>query len=113
VAWFKRRTIPGNARVVTAVYTVPDQFAVQAASLGMATNTFSAMSAGIHSPGASARGFVGDRGYGVNRWAGRTDYPLQTFGQAVVPVAEPAARRLGVSRMTLRYRMDKYGFKDA
>ena len=23
-----------------------------------------------------------------------------------------AARRLGVSRMTLRYRMDKYGFKD-
>jgi len=99
VGWLKR-TIPGNARVVTAVYAVPDAFAVQAASLGMVTNTFSAASAGRHSPGASARGFVGDRGYGVNRWAGRTTYPLQTFGQAIVPVADPSARRLGIGAMT-------------
>jgi len=94
------RTIAGNSRVVTAVYAVPDQFAVQAASLGMVTNTFSEASAGIHSPGASARGFVGDRGYGVNRWAGRTTYPLQTFGQAIVPVSDPSARRLGIGAMT-------------
>lgn len=34
---------------------------------------------------------------------------LQDAGRNV----SEAARRLGVSRMTLRYRMDKYGFKDA
>jgi hypothetical protein len=98
MGWF-RRVIAGNARVTTAVYAVPDAFAVQAASLGMVTNPFSASSAGVHSPGTSSRGFIGDRGYGENRWAGRTTYPLQTFGQAVVPVAEPASRRLGVGAM--------------
>jgi len=97
---FRRRVIPGNARVTTAVYAVPDQFAVQAASLGMATNTFSAAAAGVHQGGASPRGYVGDRGYGVNRWAGETTYPLQTFGQAAVPVADPLSRRLGIGAMT-------------
>ena len=68
------RTIPGNAVHDVVVRYVPDAFAVQAASLALATLPFSAMSVGVHSPGASAKGFVGDRGYGVNRWAGRTPY---------------------------------------
>jgi len=93
---FRRRVIPGNSRVVTAVYTVPDQWSVQAASLGMATNTFSPASTGIHSGGASARGFVGDRGYGVNRWAGETTYPLQHFRAAVAPIADPLSQRVGL-----------------
>lgn len=95
---FKRRTVKGNARVTTAVYTVPDAWGVQAASLGMVTNTFSPASAGVHSSG-SARGFIGDRGFGVNRWAGRTTYPLQTFGASIVPVADPRSRRLGIGAM--------------
>ncbi len=95
MAWF-RRVIPANTRVATSIVADPDRFSQQAASLGMMTNTFAAGSAGRHSPGASARGFVGDRGYGVNRWAGRTTYPLQTFGQAIVPVSTPSARRLGI-----------------
>lgn len=99
MGWFKR-TIPGNTRTVTAMVADPDRQSVQVASLGMMTNTFAAGSAGIHSPGASPRGFVGDRGFGVNRWAGRTTYPLQTFGQSIVPVADPSARRLGIGAMT-------------
>lgn len=91
-----RRVVPANTRVVVGLGTVPDPWSVQAASLGMMTNTFAAGSVGRHSPGASSRGFVGDRGFGVNRWAGRTTYPLQTFGQAVVPVSDPSARRLGI-----------------
>lgn len=95
-AWFRRRTIPANTHVVVGLGTSPDAFSVQAASLGMMTNTFAAGSAGRHSPGASPRGFVGDAGFGVNRWAGRTTYPLQTFGQAITPVSDPLARRLGI-----------------
>jgi hypothetical protein len=98
---FRRRVVPGNTRVTTAVYTVPDRWGVQAAGLGVMTNTFSPAANGVHGPtpdmgGSSARGWMGDRGFGVNRWAGRTDYPLQTFGQSIVPVADPSARRLGI-----------------
>jgi hypothetical protein len=97
MAWFgRRRVIPANTRVATALVAGPDAFSVQAASLGAMTNTFSLGSVGRHLPGASPRGFVGDRGFGVNRWAGRTTYPLQTFGQAAMPVLDPSARRLGI-----------------
>ena len=91
-----RRKVPANTVVKRSVVARPDPYSIQAASLGVMTNTFSPGSAGIHSPGASARGFVGDRGYGTNRWAGRTTYPYQTYGHAVVPVADPTAARLGI-----------------
>lgn len=90
------RTVRGNARKVTAVYTVPDPWSQQIASLGVMTNSFSPASAGIHrTGGASPRGFVGDAGYGVNRWAGRTTYPLQHFSGAAAPVLDPMSQRLG------------------
>lgn len=91
-----RRRVPANVVVKRALVATPDAFSVQAASLGIMTNTLSPGSAGIHSPGASPRGFVGDRGYGVNRWGGRTTYPWQTYGHAVKPVADPTAARLGI-----------------
>lgn len=90
------RLIRGRSRVTTAVVCDPDAFAVQAASLGMMTAPFGQGSVGVHSPGASARGFTGDRGFGVNRWAGRTTYPLQHYAGAIGPVADPTAQRLGI-----------------
>lgn len=89
------RVIHHNVRQELAQVNLPDAFAVQAASLGMMTNTFSPASAGIHSPGASPRGFVGDRGFGVNRWSGRTTYPFQQFSYPPSPIADPLAQRLG------------------
>jgi hypothetical protein len=91
-----RRMIKANTRVAVALVADPDPFAIQAASLGVMTNPFSPASAGIHSPGASPRGFVGDRGFGVNRWAGRTTYPLQHWAGAIKPVSDPSAQRLGL-----------------
>lgn len=96
------RRIRGNGHAVTVIVYGPDAFSVQAASLGMATLTFSPMSAGVHSPGASARGFVGDRGYGVNRWAGRTPYQqgaIQGLGAPAQPVLTPKSKRLGIGAM--------------
>lgn len=96
------RVIPGNGHVVATVVYEPDAWSVQAASLGLATNTFSPMSAGRHSPGASPRGFVGDRGYGVNRWAGRTPYQqgaVQALGAPVQPILTPLSQRLGIGAM--------------
>ena len=96
------RVVRGNGRVVAALVYEPDAWAVQAASLGIATGTFSPMSAGVHSPGASARGFVGDRGYGVNRWAGRTPYQqgaVQDLGAPVQPILTPLSQRLGIGAM--------------
>lgn len=94
----RRRTIPGNGRTTVAIVFGPDRQSIQAASLGMATNTWSPMSSGRHSPGGSAaKGFVGDRGYGVNRMGGRTD-PLQVFtgaAAAIRPVRDPRSARLG------------------
>lgn len=90
-----RRTVPGNGRTVVATVYEPDAFSVQAASLGMITNTYSPASAGIHSPGGGTRGFVGDRGYGVNAWGGAGPLPMQHFGGLTVPVTLPEAQRLG------------------
>ena len=95
MSWLRRR-IPANTRVATALVADPDRFAQQNASLGVMTNTFSPGSAGRHSPGASPRGFVGDRGFGVNRWSGRTTYPYQTYGHAISPVVDPRSQRLGL-----------------
>jgi len=95
---FRRRVIPGNTQTVTAVIATPDRWSIQAAGLGLATNTFSPMSAGRHTTG-TPRGFTGDRGYGVNRWAGRTTYPLQAFRSAIGPVANPRSKRVGAGAM--------------
>lgn len=91
------RVIPGNGHIVTALVFTPDQHSIRAAGLGLATNTFSPMSAGRHTSGTS-RGFTGDPGYGVNRMTGRTD-PVQFFAgaaAAVRPVGDPRSRRLGI-----------------
>lgn len=96
------RTIKGNTVYDRVMRFVPDAFAVQAASLGLMTSTISPGSAGRHSPGASAIGFVGDRGYGVNRWAGRTPYQqgaVQAIGQPIAPVGDPLSQRLGIGAM--------------
>lgn len=90
------RTIRHRVSTATAQINHPDAFAIQAASLGLMTNTFAQGSVGVHSPGGSARGFVGDRGYGVNRWAGRTTYPLQNFHYPPAPIADPMSQRLGL-----------------
>jgi len=95
------RKIRGNGvRVAGVVGFGPDAFSQQAASLGLATNTFSPMSAGRHSPGASARGFVGDRGFGVNRWSGEYPYEagsVQNLMSPIAPIANPKSRRLGAN----------------
>lgn len=91
----RQRVIPNNARVVTGVEFVPDaQSVALASSMAIANNTFSPMAAGIHSHG-TARGYTGDPGYGVNRFAGETG-PLQNFGGAARPVAHPDSYRLGM-----------------
>jgi hypothetical protein len=90
------RRIRGNTRVTTAVVTVPDAFSVQAASLGVMTNTYSPASRG-RTDAASPAGYApGHSGYGVNRWAGRTTYPLQHYATAVRPVSDPVSMRLGL-----------------
>jgi len=96
---FLRRVIPANTKVVTAVVAGPDPFAVQAASLGVMTNTFSPAAAGIHTSG-QPRGYTGDPGFGVNRWAGKSTYPLQHFSAAVVPIADPRSKRVGIGAGT-------------
>lgn len=98
-----RKVIPGNGRTTVALVFGPDAHSLRlAGSMAIATNTFSPMAAGVHSPGASARGFVGDRGFGVNRMGGRTD-PLQFYAgaaAATAPVSDPLSRRLGLGAMT-------------
>lgn len=90
------RRIRGNARTTTAVVTVPDAFSVQAASLGIMTNTYSPASKGRPDAASPAGYASGHQGYGVNRWAGRTTYPLQHFAGVVRPVADPLSQRLGI-----------------
>lgn len=83
------RTVRGNEHVVTTVVYGPgDRWSHQAASLGIMTNTMS--------PASRGTDYIGDRGYGVNRWAGATSYPLQMFGTAVVPVAVPGSVGVGL-----------------
>jgi len=93
-----RRTIRGTGTPTTAIVFGPDRQSVSlASSMAIATNPFSPMAAGMHSSG-TPRGYSGDPGYGVNRWAGRTP-PLQFFAGAagaVQPIADPRSRRLGI-----------------
>lgn len=89
--------MPGNTRVVTAVVADPDRWSIQAASLGLATLSFSPMSTGRHE--GRKGGTVGLSGFGVNRWAGRTTYPLQAFRTAVAPVVDPRSKRVGAGAM--------------
>lgn len=97
-----KKVIPANGRTTIAVVFGPDAHAVRlAGSMALATLPFSPMAVGVHSPGASAKGFVGDRGYGVNRMTGRTD-PVQFFAGAAAatrPIQDPKARRLGIGAM--------------
>ncbi len=90
------RTVPGNGDVVVTRWYGADRWSkALAASLAIATNTFSPMSAGVHDPGGTRRGFAGDPGYGVSRFAGRT-LPKQGYGQIAAPVADPLGVRLGI-----------------
>ena len=83
------RTVRGNEHLVTVVQYGPgDAWSHQIAGLGLMTNTFS--------PVARGSDYTGLPGYGVNRWAGATDYPLQRFGTAVVPVAVAANPGVGL-----------------
>lgn len=83
------RVIPGNLRRVVGLAAVPDRQSIQIASLGIATNTNSPMSAGI---GLRA---YGDSGYGVNRAAG--DYgPRQAFTGIPSPIAYPGKYNVGM-----------------
>jgi len=91
-----RRVIRPNQEVRTALVALPDAFSIQAASLGLATNPYSAMSVGVHAPGSSKKGWMGDPGYGVNRWAGRISGPMQNWGGAIAPVTIPSAARVGI-----------------
>jgi hypothetical protein len=102
------RVIRGNGRKVIAWMFGPDAQSRQlATAMAVNTNTASPASVGVHGRtpgmgGASRMGYVGDRGYGVNRFAGRTD-PLQFFAgaaAAIKPIADPRSRRLGVGAMT-------------
>jgi hypothetical protein len=87
------RVVAGRAAWVTTLATVPDAWAVQAASLGIMTNTFSPAS-------TSGNTYTGDRGFGVNRWAGRTIDAVQNFHGAAAPVLRPRSTRLGIGAMT-------------
>lgn len=90
------RLIRARYRTQTTVINLPDQHALSlAGSMGMAVNTFSPMSAGVHDGGASPRGFVGDRGYGVNRFTGDTA-PHLAMGAAVQPILTPDQYNLGL-----------------
>lgn len=90
-----RRVVPGNTDVTVAIVSGPDAWSQQiAGSMAIATNTFSPMAHGVHSTGG--QGFTGDRGYGVNRWAGRLPYAVQNFMGPVDPIRNPRSRRLGI-----------------
>jgi hypothetical protein len=96
------RVIKSNDVVVTQVRGEPDPFALQTASLGWMTGTFSPGSAGVHTSG-DGRGFSGDRGYGVNRWAGAMAYEagsVQNLHAPVNPILDPLSPRVGLGAMT-------------
>jgi hypothetical protein len=90
------RRIPDNGRPALAVVYGPGPLSVQlATTMAVATAPFSPMAAGRHSPGGTARGYSGDRGYGVNRFAGKLPYAVQNFYGAALPVRSPKSQRLG------------------
>lgn len=91
-----RRRIPGNTERSTALVYGPDAQSRQLATMmALSSLPFSPMAAGVHSAGASPRGFVGDRGYGVSRFSGET-LPYQRTAQATAPIARPQDRTLGL-----------------
>ncbi len=92
----RRRVVPGNDRVTTAIVYQPDAFSLQAASLGAMTNTFSPGSRG----GAAAPGFIaGLPGFGVNRASGESPYEMQRYREVAQPVRDPDSQRLGAGAM--------------
>lgn len=94
------RVVKSRDVIVTALRGMPDAFAVQAQSLGAMVNTFSPGARGRHNGSAGA--FTGDRGFGVNRWAGAFPYqsgPVQQYGAAIAPVLSPPSARVGFGAM--------------
>jgi hypothetical protein len=87
------RIIRGNRRAQVTIINEPDPFAVQVQSLGVATNTFSPQS-----KGTGDRGYSGDRGYGVNRFAGDT-LPHIPLHAAQQPALTPSQYNLGIGAM--------------
>lgn len=99
MGWFHRREVASRDVGVLGWLARPDAFARQAASLGLMTNTFSPGSAGVHGSSTQPRGFTGDRGYGVNRFAGALDYAagsVQDLVRPVGPIRSPASQRVGL-----------------
>lgn len=93
------RVQTGSTYAKTVLVQGPDALAVERAnSMAMATNTFSPMARGVKDNGAA--GFTGDRGYGVNRYAGGLwvdGFPVtpQDAYSAVRPGVDPLSQRLG------------------
>lgn len=84
------RVVPGNGTQHVVTVYGPDRWSVQAASLGVVTNT--------RSPAASGTPYAGDRGYGLNgnRWTGAGPNPLQAFHGAAIPVLYPQNVGIGM-----------------
>lgn len=96
---FSRRDVASRDVPLLGWLGRPDRWARQIASLGAVTNTFSPASAGVHGDSTQARGFSGDRGYGVNRFAGALDYaagPVQDLARPVAPIRSPGSQRVGL-----------------
>lgn len=95
------RLIKSRDQIVTMIRGMPDAFAVQAQSLGAIVGTFSPASIGRHD--GHAGGFTGDRGFGVNRWAGAFPYqsgPVQQYNRLPDPVLNPISSRTGFGAMS-------------
>jgi hypothetical protein len=97
---FRRgETLPSTAYQEVVTNWGPDVLARdRAESMANATNTASPMARGVKRSGAM--GFTGDRGYGVNRWAGGmwvNNIPVspQGYYSVVSPQADPLSLRLG------------------
>lgn len=85
--------IPDNSNVEAHIWYGPSQQSRElASSMAIATNTASPMSRGVPDNGV---GFIGDRGYGVNRFAGEIIYAVQNFYGVPKPVVAPLDQRLG------------------
>ena len=89
----RSRVVRSNETAVTTYVYGPDDWSRQIASLGVATNTFSPMSAGV---GTQTFGLPG---YGVNRGSGALPYSqgtLQNLAAPSDPVRNPRSKRLGM-----------------
>jgi hypothetical protein len=89
------RTIRGRWHPQVTIVNDPDAFALQAQSLGIATLSQSPMSMGT-----GDRGYIGDRGYGLNgnQFTGDTlpHLPIQAPAQ---PVLTPSQTNVGIGAM--------------